>query len=292
MRILLVEDHPAMREMIADHLARRGFAVDAVACAREAYAALAAVAYDGLLLDLGLPDADGMAVLSEARARTAGNLPVLLVTARDALEDRVRGLNAGADDYIVKPFDLPELEARLRAVLRRPGTRDDPTLCGGGLTFDPASRQASVGGVVLDLARRETDLLEQLLRAAGQVVEKDVLEDRLYSSGEPVTANALEAAVSRLRKRLANAAGRSADRDQARHRLPPRRRGRRGRRARSLRGRLTPAMLPVFVLGWFRCAGRRVVSIAVSGRQRSRSSVRPTSRSTVSPSMRWPRARW
>jgi DNA-binding response OmpR family regulator len=206
MRILLVEDHPAMREMVADHLARRGFAVDAVGCAREAYAALAVVAYDALLLDLGLPDADGMTVLSGARARTAGNLPVLIVTARDALEERVRGLNAGADDYILKPFELPELEARLRAVLRRPGTRDELTLCCGGLAFDPASRQATVGGVVLDLTRRETDLLEQLLRAAGRVVVKDVLEDRIYSAGEPVTANALEAAVSRLRKRLANVA--------------------------------------------------------------------------------------
>jgi two-component system, OmpR family, response regulator QseB len=203
MRVLLVEYHPALREMVAGHLARRGFAVDAVARAREAHAALAGVAYDGLLLDLDLPDADGMTVLSAVRAGAAGNLPVLLVTARDALEDRVRGLNAGADDYIVKPFDLPELEARLRAVLRRSGPRAELTLCCGGLAFDPASRQASVDGVVLDLARRETDLLEQLLRAAGQVVKKGTLEGRLYSSGEPVTANALEAAVSRLRKRLA-----------------------------------------------------------------------------------------
>ena len=204
MQVLLVEDHPAMREMVADHLARRGFAVDAVGCAREAYAALAIVAYDALLLDLGLPDADGITVLSEARAASAGNLPVLIVTARDALEDRVRGLNAGADDYIVKPFDLTELEARLRAVLRRSGPRAELTLCCGRLAFDPASRQATVGGVVLDLTRRETDLLEQLLRAAGRTVVKDTLEERLYSFGERVTPNALEAAVSRLRKRLAN----------------------------------------------------------------------------------------
>jgi len=204
MRILLVEYHPALREMVAGHLARRGFAVDAVGRAREAHAALAGVAYDGLLLDLDLPDADGMTVLSAVRAGTASNLPVLVVTGRDALEDRVRGLNAGADDYILKPFELPELEARLRAVLRRSGPRAELTLCRGGLAFDPASRQTTVGGVVLDLTRRETDLLEQLLRAAGQVVKKDTLEGRLYSSGELVTANALEAAVSRLRKRLAS----------------------------------------------------------------------------------------
>jgi two-component system, OmpR family, response regulator QseB len=204
MRVLLVEDHPALREMMTDHLAQRGFAVDPVACAGDARAALATVSYDGLILDLGLPDGDGMAILRETRARATSGLPTLLVTARDALEDRVRGLNAGADDYIVKPFDLPELEARLRAVLRRSGPRAELTLCHGGLAFDPASRQASLDGVVLDLTRRETDLLEQLLRAAGQVVKKGTLEGRLYSSGEPVTANALEAAVSRLRKRLAS----------------------------------------------------------------------------------------
>jgi two-component system, OmpR family, response regulator QseB len=207
MRVLLLEDHPALREMMTDHLAQRGFAVDPVGCAGDARVALDAVSYDVLILDLGLPDGDGIAILREIRTRTAGGLPILVVTARDALEDRVQGLNAGADDYIVKPFDLLELEARLRAVLRRPGTRDELTLCCGGLAFDPASRQTTVGGVVLDLTRRETDLLEQLLRAAGRVVIKDVLEDRLYSFGEPVTTNAVEAAVSRLRKRLANAAG-------------------------------------------------------------------------------------
>ena len=227
MRVLLVEDHPALREMIAHHLARRGFAVDAVACAREAYAALTTVAYDGLLLDLGLPDADGMTVLSEVRARTAGSLPIVIVTARDTLEDRVRGLNAGADDYILKPFDLPELEARLRAVLRRSGTRDELTLCCGKLAFIPASRQTTAGGVVLDLTRRESNLLEQLLRAAGRTVVKDALEERLYSLDEPVTTNALEAAVSRLRKRLVSARAGVRDRDPARHRLPPCGRGRR-----------------------------------------------------------------
>ena len=206
MRVLLVEDHAALREMVAGHLARRGFAVDAAGSAAEARAALAAASYDALVLDLGLPDGDGMEVLREARAGTAGRLPTLLVTARDAIEDRVRGLNAGADDYIVKPFDLLELEARLRAVLRRPGARGDPAaLRCGELTFDPASREARVRGVALDLGRREADLLEELLRAGGRLVVKDTLEERLYSFNEPVTANALEAAVSRLRKRLAGA---------------------------------------------------------------------------------------
>ena len=207
MRVLLVEDHPALREMMTDHLAQRGFAVDPVGCAADARAALDAVTYDLLILDLGLPDVDGMVILRETRARTAGGLPILLVTARNSLEDRLQGLNAGADDYILKPFDLLELEARLRAVLRRPGTRAPPNVRVGKLNFDPASRQASVSGVVLGLARRETDLLEQLLRAAGRTVVKDALEERLYSSGDSITPNALEAVVSRLRKRLAHAAG-------------------------------------------------------------------------------------
>ena len=205
MRVLLVEDHGSLREMIGEHLARCGFVVDATASAEEAHAALAAATYDALILDLGLPDADGMAVLRQAHARTAGRLPALILTARDALEDRVSGLNAGADDYIVKPFDLVELEARLRAVLRRPGAREGLTLRCGELVFDPVSRQASVRGTAFELTRREASLLEELLSAVGRVVVRDVLEERLYSFDEPVTANALEAAVSRLRKRLAAA---------------------------------------------------------------------------------------
>ena len=217
MRVLLVEDHPALREMMTDHLAQRGFAVDPVGCAADARAALDAVTYDLLILDLGLPDVDGMVILRETRARTAGGLPILLV-------------DAGADDYILKPFDLLELEARLRAVLRRPGTRAPPNVRVGKLNFDPASRQASVSGVVLGLARRETDLLEQLLRAAGRTVVKDALEERLYSSGDSITPNALEAVVSRLRKRLGTRRGGRPDRNQARDWLPPRRWRRRVRR--------------------------------------------------------------
>jgi len=205
MRILLVEDHGAMRGMIADHLGERGFAVDAVASAEDARSALATTAYDALILDLGLPDADGMEVLREVRARKADHVPALILTARDALQDRVRGLNAGADDYIVKPFDLTELEARLRAVLRRPGMRNEITYTCGALAFDTVTRETTVGGVVLDLTRRDGDLLEELLRAAGRVVVKDVLERRLYTFDDPVTPNALEAAVSRLRRKLSAA---------------------------------------------------------------------------------------
>ena len=194
-----------MREMISDNLVERGFTVDAVGRAEDAYAALAVASYDALVLDLGLPDADGMQLLKEARACTVRHLPTLIVTARDALDDRTRGLNTGADDYIVKPFELVELEARLRAVLRRPGVREDIVLSYGPLALDTVSREASVRGVLLDLSRREAALLEELLRAAGRIVVKDTLEDRLYALDRSVTANALEAIVSRLRKKLAAA---------------------------------------------------------------------------------------
>jgi len=194
-----------MREMISDHLVERGFTVDAVGRAEDAYAALAVASYDALVLDLGLPDADGMQLLKEARACTVRHLPTLIVTARDALDDRTRGLNTGADDCIVKPFELVELEARLRAVLRRPGVREDIVLSYGPLALDTVSREASVRGVLLDLSRREAALLEELLRAAGRIVVKDTLEDRLYALDRSVTANALEAIVSRLRKKLAAA---------------------------------------------------------------------------------------
>jgi two-component system response regulator QseB len=205
MRVLLLEDHRELRQMIGDHLAGRGFAVDAFAYGHEALTAVEAVTYDAVVLDLGLPDSDGMDILATLRARTSGRLPALIVTARDSVEDRVRGLNAGADDYIVKPFDLTELEARLRSVLRRPGIRSEAVLGFGRLAFDAVSREAFVDGHSLDLTRREAALLEELLRAGGRVVIKDVLEDRLYAFAEPVTPNALEAAVSRLRKKLAAA---------------------------------------------------------------------------------------
>jgi two-component system response regulator QseB len=205
MRILLVEDHPALREIVTAYLVRRGFAVDTASKAEEACAALDATNYDALVLDLGLPDGDGLDVLARAQLLTKGQLPTLIVTARDAVGDRVRGLDSGADDYIVKPFDLIELEARIRAVLRRPGSRPNPLLTSGSLVFDPARREATIAGAPIELTRREADLLGLLLKAAGLLVIRDVLEERLYSFNEPVTPNALEATVSRLRRRVAGA---------------------------------------------------------------------------------------
>jgi two-component system, OmpR family, response regulator QseB len=204
MRLLLVEDHQAMREMIADHLRERGFAVDAVGRGGEALASAAAARFDALVLDLGLPDMDGLQVLASLR-RSAPDLPAVILTARDSVDHRLLGLNAGADDYIVKPFSLLELEARLRAVLRRPGRRRETAYSLGGVTFDPLTRHSSVNGSPLVLTRRESALLEELLRAPGQVIAKDILEERLYALDEAGSSNALEAAVSRLRRKLAAA---------------------------------------------------------------------------------------
>ncbi len=205
MRVLLVEDHRAMRDLIADHLRRRGLTVDAVERGDEALAATAVAGYDAVILDLGLPDMDGMEVLRRLRGSLHPDLPALILTARDSMEARIGGLDAGADDYILKPFDLAELEARLRAVLRRPGMRREAIHLHGDLSFDPASRTAAVDGTRLDLTRREASVLEELIRAAGRIVVKDALEDRLYGFDDDVSGNALEASVSRLRRKLAAA---------------------------------------------------------------------------------------
>jgi two-component system response regulator QseB len=202
MRVLLVEDHRTMRELIADHLRERGFAVDAVGRGEDALAAAAIAPFDAVILDLGLPDLDGMKVLTLLRC-SHPELPAILLTARDGVDDRLRGLNAGADDYIVKPFNLLELEARLRAVLRRSGNRQGTTYCLGEIVFDTVTREAAVRGRRIDLTRREAALLEELLRVPGQVITKDLLEDRLYALEDSGSTNAIEAAVSRLRRKLA-----------------------------------------------------------------------------------------
>lgn len=202
MRVLLVEDNRAMRETICEHLRACGFAVDPVALGEEALAAAAVATYDAVILDLGLPDIDGMQVLQDLRLSGGTHTPALILTARDGLADRIGGLDAGADDYILKPFDLTELEARLRAVLRRPGTRRDVVHRYGDLTFDPAARFAAVSDTGLELTRREASVLEELIRASGRIVVKDALEERVYGFDDDVGANALEASVSRLRRKL------------------------------------------------------------------------------------------
>jgi two-component system response regulator QseB len=191
-------------EIVADYLRQRGFAIDVVRRGDEALAASGVTRYDAVILDLGLPDADGMDVLNELRRGSEAKIPAIIVSARDRLEDRIDGLNGGADDYIVKPFELTELEARLRAVLRRPGPRPHAIYNYGDHKLDP-SRQSAAGDRPLDLTRLEALALQELVRAAGQAVVKDTLEDRLYGFNDDVSMNALEAVISRLRRRLAAA---------------------------------------------------------------------------------------
>jgi len=205
MKVLVVEDHRALRELVAGHLTRAGFVVDVAEHGRAARTLLAVGGYDAMILDLGLPDIDGMTLLRARDGAVNSGLPCLILTARDDLDSRLAGLNAGADDYILKPFEMAELEARLRAVLRRPGGRASPSLRCGNLVFEPETRHMSVGNRSVELARREAALLEECLRAAPRVVVKDRLEERLYACNEPATSNAIEALVSRLRRKLAGA---------------------------------------------------------------------------------------
>jgi len=204
MRLLLVEDTARLGDLLREGLSRDGFVVDWRRDIAGATDAVASAAYDLILLDLGLPDGDGLDWVRALR-RAADLTPILVLTARGGLEDRVTGLDAGADDYLVKPFDAAELSARCRAILRRPGRRMAPVLQVGGLRFDVAARQAAHGDVPIDLSRREGDLLETLMRRAGSVVTRGSLEESLYAFNEPVTPNAVEMAVSRLRRKLDDA---------------------------------------------------------------------------------------
>lgn len=200
--ILLVEDHPDVSGIVERHLAGRGFAVDAVRRGREAVAASETMRYDAIILDLGLPDMDGMAVLNSVRHGRFPGVPAIILSARDRVGDRVGGLDAGADDYLVKPFELAELESRLRAILRRSPAPFQKTYQFVDLAFEPASGTATAAGHALELTRLEALAFEQLIRAAGRPVVKDSLEDRLYAMAERGSANAMEAVISRLRRRL------------------------------------------------------------------------------------------
>jgi DNA-binding response OmpR family regulator len=182
-------------------LDRAAFAVDSVGTAVQAHEMLSTVAYDAAILDLGLPDGDGLDLLSAARAG-GNNTPVLILTARDAIEDRVRGLDAGADDYLVKPFAVDELLARLRALLRRPGGALGTVLVAGNLVLDTVGRDVKVGDTPVALSRREADILEHLLRRVGRVVPRGVLEEKLYGLDETVASNAVPVHVHHLRRKI------------------------------------------------------------------------------------------
>jgi DNA-binding response OmpR family regulator len=200
-RILLVEDSDRLRATLDLGLRREGFAVDLAADGRTGLSYARNNPYDVIVLDLMLPGLDGLTVLQELR-RAGVATHVLVLTARDAVEDRVRGLQAGADDYLVKPFAFDELVARLRALVRRRYARKDPRIVLGGLVVDCAERVARHGGEVLDLTPREYALLELLALRQGEVVSRVEIEDALYSERTLPSSNAVDSAVCRLRAKL------------------------------------------------------------------------------------------
>ncbi len=201
MRILIVEDDPLLADGLTRSLTRADYAIDLVADGGAADAVLATQAFDLVILDLGLPKLDGFEVLKRLRRR-GGTTPVLVLTARDTLDDRVKGLDLGADDYLTKPFELPELEARVRALIRRGQSGGGSLLTHGPLTLDIAGRRASLDGVPLDLSARELGVLEVLMLRSGRVVSKDQLAEQLYNFDNDVGANAIEVYMHRLRKKL------------------------------------------------------------------------------------------
>ena len=201
-RLLLVEDSARLRELIGETIRSAGWRLDAVATLAEAEDAFAGTRYDLVLLDLGLPDGDGLDLLRALR-RNRNGTPVLVLTARGAVDERIAGLDAGADDYLAKPFNNGELLARARALLRRAPVSADPVLEAGALSFDPATQEARCGEDVIALAPRERAALEILLRNAGRVTPKRGLEEKLSEFDEELSPNAIEVVLSRLRRRLA-----------------------------------------------------------------------------------------
>jgi two-component system response regulator QseB len=201
MRLLLVEDDAMIGDSIRKGLRQEGFVVDWVQDGAAAATALQCEAYAAVLLDLGLPRKDGFTLLHEIRSRKS-RVPVLIITARAAVADRIKGLDDGADDYLVKPFDLDELAARIRALLRRQAGRGEPVATFGKLALDPSARKVSYGGRPIPVSAREYSLLEALLERPGAALSRGQLEQRLYGWGEEVASNSVEVHVHNLRKKL------------------------------------------------------------------------------------------
>ena len=198
MRMLVVEDDPKLGPLMVGNLKRHDFAVDLANTLEDARAYLDTTTYALVLLDLGLPDGDGLSLLKSMRGKGP---PTIVLTGADAVAERIRGLDAGADDYVGKPVVHDELMARVRAVLRRPGS-SGTSLQMGDLEFSMADRTVTLGGGVLNLPRRELAILESLMRSSGRIVTREALEEAIYDYGEEPSSNATEANMSRLRKRL------------------------------------------------------------------------------------------
>src|SRR5690348_7120518 len=203
-RLLVIEDEDRLSGILKSKLGDVGFTVDIAGSAADASAALELINYDAALLDLGLPDGDGLAVLAAAR-QVGKALPILILTARDAVEDRVAGLNAGADDYLTKPFAMTELVARIKALLRRPGGVLGMTLEAGDVRLDTVGRELTVGGTPVRLSRRELAILEQMMRRFGRIVPKAVLEEKLYGIDEEPASDPVPVHIHHLRRQLETA---------------------------------------------------------------------------------------
>ncbi|WP_298426020.1 response regulator transcription factor [Rhodoblastus sp.] len=201
MRLLLIEDMPRLRDLLIESVHSAGWRIDAFATIAEAEEAVATTPYDLLLIDLGLPDGDGLDLVRAIR-RQGRRTPILVMTARAAIDERIAGLDAGADDYLVKPFNHGEFLARCRALLRRSPETAPPLLTAGGLVFDPATGVLTCRGVETPLTPRERAIVEILMREVGRAVPKRKLEHALSEFGDDISTNAVELAVSRLRKKL------------------------------------------------------------------------------------------
>ena len=201
MRLLLVEDNPSLASGLSLALSNKGFTINHVSKGQQALQAVQNDKPDIVTLDLGLPDMDGLEVLRQIR-KLDSELPVLILTARDSIEDKVSGLDLGADDYLCKPFEIEELEARLRVLERRLGTASSSKIEFDNIILDTATLEVIQEGISVDLSRREYTLLKSLLMNAGKVLTRDSLEDKLYSWGEEVASNAIEVHIHHLRKKL------------------------------------------------------------------------------------------
>ncbi|MEP6971757.1 MAG: response regulator transcription factor, partial [Betaproteobacteria bacterium] len=201
MRVLVVEDDAMIGEAVCNALKDASYAVDWVRDGSAALTAVSTQSYGIVLLDLGLPKKDGVEVLRSMRGRD-NPVPVLVITARDGLEDRIKGLDAGADDYVLKPFEMGELLARMRALVRRKGGNSGPVLTNGTMTLDPVSHEVMQSGESVRLSAREFSLLQALLIRPGAILSRSELEDRLYGWGDEVESNAVEFLIHALRKKL------------------------------------------------------------------------------------------